>query len=295
YAYESNLEPGMENNNLGKAKRLLDDKLNRSLNLFTTMVRYLQNVAMYSEKDASQRSSKFLPTSEDKSVNTKISKNHWVQKINQNANYNQRLEKEHLKEHVDNDLVKKIYQQLIKTEPYKKYIATETGTKTEDWQFMKSIWLDFFVNHESVQEQFEEDLEGWEDDKEMIEMLMDNLFTQNYKVKFDQPISEDKRQFAEGLLQTTVDKRAYLTQLIQPKLQNWDAERVAIVDLILLKMGVCELLYFPTIPTKVTINEYIELAKNYSTPQSGQFVNGVLDNLLKDFDQQGLINKIKRQ
>jgi N utilization substance protein B len=83
-------------------------------------------------------------------------------------------------------------------------------------------------------------------------------------------------------------------ELIKPKLKNWDAERVAIIDLILLKMGVAELLYFPTIPTKVTINEYIEIAKNYSTPQSGQFVNGVLDNLLKELVSANKIRKIER-
>jgi N utilization substance protein B len=83
-------------------------------------------------------------------------------------------------------------------------------------------------------------------------------------------------------------------ELIRPKLVNWEAERVAIIDLILLRMGVCELLYFPTIPTKVTINEYIDLAKMYSTPQSGQFVNGVLDNLLKELSNEGKIRKQER-
>ena len=73
-----------------------------------------------------------------------------------------------------------------------------------------------------------------------------------------------------------------------------DAERVALIDLLLLRMGVCELLYFPTIPTKVTINEYIEVAKRYSTPQSGQFVNGVLDNILKDLEKEKKINKQER-
>ena len=82
--------------------------------------------------------------------------------------------------------------------------------------------------------------------------------------------------------------------IVQPKLNNWDAERVALIDLLLLRMGVCEMLYFPTIPTKVTINEYIEIAKMYSTPQSGQFVNGVLDNILKDLEREKKINKEER-
>ena len=94
------------------------------------------------------------------------------------------------------------------------------------------------------------------------------------------------------LLHSVIDRDGYTMELIQPKLQNWDADRVALIDLMLLQMGVCELLYFPTIPTKVTINEYIEIAKLYSTPQSGQFINGVLDNILKDLEKE---NKIKKQ
>lgn len=80
-------------------------------------------------------------------------------------------------------------------------------------------------------------------------------------------------------------------ELIKPKLKNWDADRIASLDLIILQMGVCEFLFFETIPTKVTINEYIDLAKEYSTVQSGQFVNGLLDNILKDLLAQNKITK----
>src|SRR5205085_10147788 len=91
---------------------------------------------------------------------------------------------------------------------------------------------------------------------------------------------------------TTRDKREYILELIKPKLKNWDAERIAVLDMILMEMGVCELLFFETIPTKVTINEYIDLAKAYSTPQSGQLVNGILYNIHKELLETGKINKI---
>ena len=80
-------------------------------------------------------------------------------------------------------------------------------------------------------------------------------------------------------------------ELIKPKLMNWDAERIASLDMILMQMGVCEFLYFETIPTKVTINEYIDLAKEYSTPQSGHFVNGILDNIHKELTTENKIHK----
>ena len=88
-----------------------------------------------------------------------------------------------------------------------------------------------------------------------------------------------------------MDKSAYSLELIKPKLKNWDADRIAALDLIILQMGVCEFLYFETIPTKVTINEYIDLAKAYSTVQSGQFVNGLLDNIHKELTAENKIHK----
>jgi N utilization substance protein B len=125
-------------------------------------------------------------------------------------------------------------------------------------------------------------------------MLMDNFFRNAQKVNFLSLISGEKREYAQELLRTVLEKDDYCMELIRPKLVNWEAERVAQIDMLLLRMGVCEILYFPTIPTKVTINEYIEVAKLYSTPQSGQFVNGVLDNILKDLEKEGKVRKQER-
>lgn len=94
------------------------------------------------------------------------------------------------------------------------------------------------------------------------------------------------------LLETATSRREQLDALIKPKLKNWDPERLAQLDTILLEMGVCEFLYFETIPIKVTINEYIDLAKEYSTQQSGQFINGILDNIRKELESEGKIQKV---
>src|SRR5690606_5091199 len=136
--------------------------------------------------------------------------------------------------------------------------------------------------------------QNWNDDGEMTVMLMDNFFQKPGKIFFDKIVSDEKMTYSHDLLKTVIEKKTYCAELITPKLKNWDAERVALVDLLLLRMGVCEFLYFPTIPTKVTINEYIDIAKMYSTRQSGQFVNGVLDNILKDLEKEQKINKQQR-
>ena len=112
-------------------------------------------------------------------------------------------------------------------------------------------------------------------------------------MNFAQFITPDKAQFAKSLLATVVEKQEHLESFILPKLKNWDAERLATLDMILMRMGIAEFLFFETIPPKVTINEYIELAKEYSTAQSGQFVNGILDNIHKELVETGKLQKIE--
>jgi N utilization substance protein B len=110
----------------------------------------------------------------------------------------------------------------------------------------------------------------------------------------DLNIEQDDREFVVELFQYTMDRQDEFSTLVEPKLENWDMERIAILDLIIMKMALCELLYFPMIPVKVTINEYIEIAKLYSTPKSKDFVNGVLDKIMKELKESGAIKKSGR-
>jgi len=138
----------------------------------------------------------------------------------------------------------------------------------------------------------EENFSNWDDDGEMVIQLLANLLQKPGSGDFKEMISGEKKDFAVNLLKTVLEKSEHLQSLIIPKLKNWDPERIALLDMILMKMGVSEFLYFETIPPKVTINEYIDLAKEYSTPQSGQFVNGILDNIHKELVTQGKMQKV---
>jgi N utilization substance protein B len=126
----------------------------------------------------------------------------------------------------------------------------------------------------------------------MLIQLLAGFIQKPGSSNFREMISPDKKDFAKKLLETVREKSDHLQSLIIPKLKNWDPERIALLDMILMKMGVSEFLYFETIPPKVTINEYIDLAKEYSTQQSGQFVNGILDNIHKELVQQGKMHKV---
>jgi N utilization substance protein B len=138
----------------------------------------------------------------------------------------------------------------------------------------------------------EELFTNWDDDCEMMNLLVLNYLQKPGSFNFMELISREKLTFAKDLLQAVQDKREVTMDMIKPKLKNWDPDRIAVLDMILMQMGLCEFLYFETIPPKVTINEYIDLAKEYSTPQSGQFINGILDNIHKELLKDDKMHKV---
>jgi len=191
----------------------------------------------------------------------------------------------------DNDLIRKIYVQLSNTQEYKTYIAIGSREKAAEKAILDYILNDLLLANESFTSHIEDLFSNWEDDGEMIVQLLVGFMQKPGSLDFQHLLGPDKEQFAKKLLQTVLDKSDHLQTLIVPKLKNWDPERIAHLDMILMKMGVAEFLYFETIPPKVTINEYIDLAKDYSTAQSGQFVNGILDNIHKELVQDGKMQK----
>lgn len=277
-----------------KGLQLLTEKFVNAAELFNVSMLYIARIAQYAETDSRQRSSKYLPTEADLSVNTKIAGNLYLWDLLENATFQERISEDKLELKIEMERVKKTYQHLCTTEKYLDYIQNDDRTAAEDKSMLYFIWKEEMIHNEDFQEYMADTFDGWEDDKDMVMMLVENFFKNPKNINFLQFISGEKNEYARSLLTTVLEKEAVLMEYIEPKLNNWDADRVATIDLLLLKMGVSEFLFFPTIPTKVTINEYIEIAKNYSTPQSGQFVNGVLDNLLKELSQANKIRKIER-
>jgi N utilization substance protein B len=274
-----------------KCVNILNEKLNRSLDLFVTTILYILKVAQYAERNAQLNQSKLIPTDDELQNNTKIAGNLFLWQILSNETFTEKVKSNHLEEQVNEDWIKKIFQQLQQSDLYKTYIKKKDRELKYDKKIMLFIWEQLMLKDEALLEHFSDELNGWDDDKDMIFMLVENFFKHNSTYNYLQLVSEEKLEYAQNLIRAVIEKDSMFQGIIEPKLRNWDPERVALIDTILLKMGICEFLYFPTIPTKVTINEYIEIAKVYSTPQSGQFVNGVLDNICKGFEAENKIRK----
>lgn len=292
YSQEEGFAEGRTTLPIEKCKALLNKEIGQSAALLTVLLTYLCKIAQYAIIDAQKRAVKYLVTAEDKNVNTKIADNILVSELWQNEAFQEARDKQKADSFVSEDWIKKLYRKLIVSDNYKKYIITPRHERKEDKVILTFIWEDVLLKNEAFLDDLPEEWTNWEGDRDLMKILIDNFLQKPGSLKFRQFISEEKQEYAEDLLTTVVEKNNFLLETIRKSLKNWETERIAQIDLVLLKMGLCEFLYFPTIPVKVTINEYIDIAKTYSTDQSGQFVNGILDNLYKVLSQQNEIRKI---
>lgn len=275
----------------GEPVNILQKNIAQSRQLFTYLVYFITEVARFAEEDARQKASKHLPTTADLNTNTKISGNELLWKVVEEPTFIKAVEDTRAEQLIDRNLLRRIYLNLVESAEYKAYIAVQGRDKKSEKKILEFIFNTLMLPNEDFISHIEENFIHWDDDADMMVVLMSNFFQKPEAFKFNEMLSEEKWNFAKNLLETVIEKREHVLEMIKPKLKNWDAERIAALDMILMQMGVCEFMYFETIPTKVTINEYIDLAKDYSTPQSGQFVNGILDNIHKELTAEDKIHK----
>jgi len=278
---------------LPEPQKLLQQQFDQVRSLYIYLVYFLTEVTRYAETYSHQRAGKHLPTSADLNINTKITGNEVLWKMLEDPALKEQFNKEKPQQFINTELVRKIYLDLTETTDYKTYISKPSRNSADEKKILEFILNDMLLANETFVSHVEDNFYNWDDDGEMIVQLLTSYMQKPGSVNFKQMLSPDKEEFAKGLLKTVLEKDEYLQGLIIPKLKNWDPERIALLDMILMKMGVSEFLYFETIPPKVTINEYIDLAKEYSTQQSGQFVNGILDNIHKELVQQGKMQKVE--
>jgi len=259
------------------------------------LVHLLHQVALYAEVESQQRSSKNLPNQADLSVNIKLAGNSIVWQTIESESFKKAVALVKPHQWLEGDLVKTLFRNLSESALYKTYILEDSRDKAKEKEILKYIFGTYMIASESVLEFIDEHFSNWEDEGDMMIGFVLNYLQKPASIDFMDLVGTEKMKFANNLLQTAIEKKAYSEEVIKPKLNNWEMERIAVIDMILLRLGVCELLYFDTIPTKVTINEYIDLAKEYSTEQSGQFVNGILDNIHKELVGSGKIQKISHK
>lgn len=273
------------------AMKNLHAKFDKTNALFIVTIQLLYSITQYVLISANQRASKMAPTAEDMNVNTKLAGNILIEQIRLHETFAAMVKKYKTSFIFDEDVIKSLYLILSKTDEYKEYISTKERNSKDEKKILQTILDVCIYGNEDTASLLAEYYMNWYNDFEMIYGWNEKMLMNIRGFSFDKIISGEKLEYAEDLLRTYFEKKDFVFKLIEPKLVNWDPDRIANLDMIILHLGICEFLYFPTIPVKVTINEYIDLAKSYSTPQSGQFVNGLLDNVRKDLEKNNQLHK----
>ncbi|MEM8526418.1 MAG: transcription antitermination factor NusB [Bacteroidota bacterium] len=267
--------------------------INHSYELYLFSLLQFSKVLEYANRDAAKRRAKHVPSEEDKLFTEKLANNELSASLIQNEGFNAKIKLYKLAPRIQGDNTRRLYTEFSKTDEYKAYLKQEASTAQDHQQILLGLFK-FCVNSELYNDLIEDFSATWIDDKSLVvgtikktiralpaqENFLDTFLT-----------NAETSNFGDELLRHVYYDNKELLEVIEPVLNNWDADRVAIIDMILLKMALSELLHFPTIPTKVTLNEFVEISKLYSTDKSKDFINGILDRLMKQLNEDGKINK----
>ena len=291
-----------KDDSLKRQQEFLNDSIDNTYTLYLLMLSLLIEIQTYASSQVAISSKKYLADSSDKFPSKhKFTSNGLLLQLASNKQLKEELSKRKLKNwYLNEEYVKLIYKEIIENESYKSYMMSSSQSYDEDKKLIQSLFKDVIAPNEKIYDYFEDDQLTWVDDIPIVNTFVLKQLrkaTKDQKPDFFLPrlLKDDQdREFAQQLLVKTLLNNEDWEKEIEGKTPNWDKDRIADIDSILLKMSICELLNFSSIPEKVTINEFLEIAKEYSTPKSSIFINGILDKLVKEYKSEGRLNKIGR-
>lgn len=279
-----------------RLEKTMLENINSFYKAFLYNLYLLSKTAEFVIQDVQIRASKFIPSADDQFLSTQLFHNIIIQHLVVNEELYKEIRREKLDNRIDDDYYRQFFQALKKTAEYKIYSKKENSLLPEDKEIISYLYKKILYPNDNFQQHLEDVFPGWLDDKDAIyHSVMNCIETigpgqKSFVISKSKETKEEK-EFAVQLLRNTLHHESEIDRMINPFLQNWDMERLAMLDFILMKMTVSEMLYMPEIPLKVSINEYIEIAKLYSTPKSGEFINGILDAIMKKLKEDGRIVK----
>ncbi len=270
-------------------------KIASSFDLYIFVLYIFFRVAKYAIIEEENRKSKFRPTAEDLDFIGKLGDNELISSIENNQDLKKLFNDAHLNQIITIDTIRILYQEFSKSsKEYLQYLSLDK-TENEDHKEILLKLFKYTVSHENCIDIIEDNFNNWIDDQSLvigaIKKTIKALPIDSGYINQFRPDPEATQYFGQALLENVMATDNQLKEIIIPNLQNWDADRVAIIDMLLIKMALAEFIHFPSIPTKVTLNEYVEISKMYSTDKSRDFINGILDRLLKKLQNQGVIKK----
>lgn len=292
---------GAESDDLSKDEKFLLHSLDGMYDLYLSIFALLGELHKKGKSYNEKVQKKLLNNAPEDKLNTKFADNQVLNLIVENSKLQELITKRKLNFwDLDFEYVDIIFKDIKNSGIYKDYANDEVLSFEKDKQFIINIYTEIIAPHEKLYDYFEDKKLTWVDDLPIVNTTILKLLR---KLKLTSPDTfllpelykdNDDKIFAKDLLnKTRLNDSSFLNE-ISSKTKNWDAERLAYIDVVLLKMALCEFQKFPSIPYKVTINEYLEIAKEYSTPKSSIFINGILDRIVKEYQLEGLYPKSGR-
>jgi len=266
---------------------------------YILVLSYLTELADFTISENEDEKSKHTRTSNAPILELKFNDNQVISQIRKNKEFISNTNRGNMV--WDKDLVRKVFRQTLKLDKdFKDYLIKKDSGYADDKELVLHIVKDIIFKDEVIQSFFEEKDIKWQENKAIVKSMV--LKTLKALEPTDAEIKllaisanwDEDRIFYEDLYKKTVDREEEYEEFVSQKIENWDIERLAAIDRIILVLAISEMVHFPSIPVKVSINEYIELSKQYSTPKSKQFINGILDKLAEDLTRKGMIRKSGR-
>lgn len=288
-----------------KVVKIFEKKLLESIDdvyeMYICLLALVCEVADYVLIDANERANKYLPSETDLNTNLKLSNNKFILALKQNPAYAVNIKKYDASWSFDPEIVKTIFDQLKISEQYAAYLESDDLSIRAEKDIIKYIFKKIILVVPSVEQVFEERFINWQVDRPVLEAMVAKTFsnfqsedgTENKLAQISPAWSED-RDFIINLFQKAIAFDSEYQKLISDKTKNWEADRIALIDILLMKLALTELIHFSGIPIKVSMNEYIEIAKEFSTPKSNLFINGILDKILFELKASGKVRKAGR-
>lgn len=285
--------------NLIREEKFLKYSIQKMFDLYVLNFQLLIEVQKLAHKKIELSKKKILATKEDLQPNTKFLDNKLISIFAKSVSLEGYIELNKLNHwQVNDEYVKIIWEELHQSNLYKKYMNTTEDSFNIDKNFVIDFFKEIIAPNEKLADFYEDTMISWVDDIPFVNTwVVKSLNKQSSKKPFilgSLYKDNDDKQFVGDLFNKTMLHKHKYEEDIREKTPNWETDRIADMDMILIKMAITEFLHFPSIPSRVSINEYIELAKDYSTHKSGYFINGVLDKLSKDYQENGKMTKVGR-
>jgi N utilization substance protein B len=280
-----------------QAEKELFHSIKRTYDLYHLLLQLLVEVQKYAQERIESSKQKNFPTEEDLNPNTKFIHNGVIVSLSNNTHLFDYVDSKKVN-WVDNySFIKKTYHKLIESEYYAKYMSNSENTIKEDRELVEYFYAVILAESDDLYQLLEEKSIYWNDDVEfvisMIIRTLNKFKANSPDFKSLMPLfkNQEDEDFAKELIRKSIINSEEYRNIIKSHLKNWEIDRVAFIDVLIMEMAICEFLNFPSVPTKVSLNEYIDLARYYSTTKSRTFINGILDKILKSLKEEGKIKK----